>query len=141
VIECVARILIGCADAGINNGGADMAQALGVRLSGAEGREMGAGGGELAPHWPGSTSPASTHGWRACASTPPSTGAPCCWGPGASPACSTRSRARRLARGRWTLASPTARFEAGTMAHDPGDADKAAAVIAARCDGIAPVVA
>jgi glycerate 2-kinase len=42
------RILLGCGDSGINDGGAGMAQALGVRLLDADGRELGAGGGELA---------------------------------------------------------------------------------------------
>ncbi|MFN0190415.1 MAG: glycerate kinase [Aestuariivirga sp.] len=42
------RILIGCGDSGINDGGAGMAQALGVRLLDAAGREIGQGGGALA---------------------------------------------------------------------------------------------
>ena len=42
------RILIGCGDSGINDGGAGMAQALGARLLDAEGREIGHGGGDLA---------------------------------------------------------------------------------------------
>jgi glycerate 2-kinase len=42
------RILIGCGDSGTNDGGAGMAQALGVRLMDAEGKEIGRGGGELA---------------------------------------------------------------------------------------------
>ena len=41
------RILLGCGDSGINDGGAGMAQALGVRLLDAEGQEIGWGGGEL----------------------------------------------------------------------------------------------
>jgi len=41
------RILLGCGDSGINDGGAGMAQALGARLLDAHGREIGAGGGEL----------------------------------------------------------------------------------------------
>jgi glycerate kinase len=44
----VERILIGCGDSGINDAGAGMIQALGVRLLDAEGAELGAGGGELA---------------------------------------------------------------------------------------------
>lgn len=44
----VERILIGCGDSGINDAGAGMIQALGVRLVDATGRELGAGGGELA---------------------------------------------------------------------------------------------
>jgi glycerate kinase len=42
------RILLGCGDSGINDGGAGMAQALGVRLLDADGREIGHGGAELA---------------------------------------------------------------------------------------------
>ncbi|MCG8562873.1 MAG: glycerate kinase [Hyphomicrobiales bacterium] len=42
------RILLGCGDSGINDGGAGMAQALGARLLDAEGREIGFGGGALA---------------------------------------------------------------------------------------------
>ena len=41
------RILLGCGDSGINDGGAGMAQALGVRLLDAQGQEIGWGGGEL----------------------------------------------------------------------------------------------
>lgn len=41
------RILLGCGDSGINDGGAGMAQALGVRLLDAEGQEIGLGGGAL----------------------------------------------------------------------------------------------
>jgi len=41
------RILIGCGDSGTNDGGAGMAQALGVRLLDASGQELGQGGGEL----------------------------------------------------------------------------------------------
>lgn len=41
------RVLLGCGDSGINDGGAGMAQALGVRLLDAQGRELGPGGGEL----------------------------------------------------------------------------------------------
>ena len=41
------RILLGCGDSGINDGGAGMAQALGVRLLDAEGQEIGWGGGAL----------------------------------------------------------------------------------------------
>jgi glycerate 2-kinase len=42
------RILIGCGDSGINDGGAGMAQAIGARLLDADGMELGFGGGELA---------------------------------------------------------------------------------------------
>ena len=42
------RILIGCGDSGINDGGAGMAQALGLRLLDAAGEEIGPGGAELA---------------------------------------------------------------------------------------------
>lgn len=42
------RILVGCGDSGTNDGGAGMAQALGVRLLDATGEEIGRGGGELA---------------------------------------------------------------------------------------------
>ncbi|GFE48423.1 glycerate kinase [Roseobacter cerasinus] len=41
------RILVGCGDSGINDGGAGMAQALGARLLDAEGQEIGFGGYEL----------------------------------------------------------------------------------------------
>ena len=44
----VERILLGCGDSGVNDGGAGMAQALGARLLDAQGDEIGAGGGELA---------------------------------------------------------------------------------------------
>ncbi|MCL1469933.1 glycerate kinase [Argonema antarcticum] len=40
-------ILIGCGDSGTNDGGAGMAQALGVHLLDADGKELGRGGGEL----------------------------------------------------------------------------------------------
>ncbi|MFN4192440.1 MAG: glycerate kinase [Tabrizicola sp.] len=43
----VERILIGCGDSGINDGGAGMAQALGARLLDENGAEIGQGGGEL----------------------------------------------------------------------------------------------
>lgn len=43
----VERILIGCGDSGINDGGAGMAQALGARLLDTDGAELGFGGGEL----------------------------------------------------------------------------------------------
>jgi glycerate 2-kinase len=46
--EGAERILVGCGDSGTNDGGAGMAQALGVRLLDAEGQEIGRGGGELA---------------------------------------------------------------------------------------------
>ena len=42
------RILIGCGDSGTNDGGAGMAQALGVVLRDSAGRELKRGGGELA---------------------------------------------------------------------------------------------
>jgi glycerate kinase len=42
------RILLGCGDSGINDGGAGMAEALGVRLLDAEGQPIGRGGGALA---------------------------------------------------------------------------------------------
>ncbi|SFD71000.1 glycerate kinase [Bosea sp. CRIB-10] len=41
------RILLGCGDSGINDGGAGMAQALGVRLLDAEGAPIGRGGAAL----------------------------------------------------------------------------------------------
>lgn len=41
------RILVGCGDSGINDGGAGMAQALGARLVDAAGDDLGCGGGEL----------------------------------------------------------------------------------------------
>lgn len=41
------RILVGCGDSGINDGGAGMAQALGARLLCEEGAELGPGGAEL----------------------------------------------------------------------------------------------
>lgn len=41
------RILLGCGDSGINDGGAGMAQALGVRLTDAEGKELDRGGAAL----------------------------------------------------------------------------------------------
>ncbi len=42
------RILVGCGDSGTSDGGAGMAQALGVRLLDREGNDLGLGGGELA---------------------------------------------------------------------------------------------
>jgi glycerate 2-kinase len=42
------RILLGCGDSGVNDGGAGMAQALGARLLDDEGWPIGAGGEELA---------------------------------------------------------------------------------------------
>jgi glycerate 2-kinase len=42
------RILLGCGDSGINDGGAGMAQALGARLLDADGWPIGHGGGALA---------------------------------------------------------------------------------------------
>ena len=42
------RILLGCGDSGINDGGAGMAQVLGVRLLDEQGQAIGAGGAELA---------------------------------------------------------------------------------------------
>lgn len=41
------RILMGCGDSGINDGGAGLAQALGARLLDESGAELGFGGGEL----------------------------------------------------------------------------------------------
>ncbi len=41
------RILLGCGDSGINDGGAGMAQALGARLLDRTGKEIGRGGGSL----------------------------------------------------------------------------------------------
>ena len=41
------RVLLGCGDSGINDGGAGMVQALGVKLLDAQGHELAAGGGEL----------------------------------------------------------------------------------------------
>lgn len=41
------RILLGCGDSGTNDGGAGLAQALGVRLLASDGGEIGRGGGEL----------------------------------------------------------------------------------------------
>ena len=41
------RILLGCGDSGINDGGAGMVQALGARLLDSQGRSIGPGGGEL----------------------------------------------------------------------------------------------
>ncbi len=41
------RILLGCGDSGINDGGAGLAQALGARLFDADGCELGRGGGAL----------------------------------------------------------------------------------------------
>jgi glycerate kinase len=41
------RLLIGCGDSGINDGGAGMAQALGIRFLDDRGVEIGPGGGEL----------------------------------------------------------------------------------------------
>jgi glycerate 2-kinase len=43
----VDRILIGCGDSGINDGGAGLAQALGARLLDENGADLGFGGGEL----------------------------------------------------------------------------------------------
>lgn len=43
----VERVLIGCADSGTNDGGAGMAQALGVRLLDRDGQSIGLGGAEL----------------------------------------------------------------------------------------------
>lgn len=42
------RILVGCGDSGINDGGAGMAQALGAQLLDHEGEQIGFGGAELA---------------------------------------------------------------------------------------------
>jgi glycerate kinase len=41
------RILLGCGDSGINDGGAGMAQGLGARLLNAQGEELETGGGAL----------------------------------------------------------------------------------------------
>ena len=41
------RIVVGCGDSGISDGGAGLAQALGIRLLDADGEEVGAGGGSL----------------------------------------------------------------------------------------------
>jgi glycerate kinase len=41
------RVLIGCGDSGVNDGGAGMAQALGVRFLDEESQELALGGGEL----------------------------------------------------------------------------------------------
>jgi glycerate kinase len=41
------RLLIGCGDSGVSDGGMGMAQALGARFLDSEGRELGFGGGEL----------------------------------------------------------------------------------------------
>ena len=65
------RILLGCGDSGINDGGAGMAQALGARLLDDEGARSARGGGELArlaPHRP--LGPGSAPG-SACSSTLP----------------------------------------------------------------------
>ena len=43
----VEKILIGCGDSGINDGGAGLAQALGARLRDRTGAEIGQGGGAL----------------------------------------------------------------------------------------------
>ncbi|MDJ0572822.1 MAG: glycerate kinase [Pleurocapsa sp. MO_192.B19] len=43
----VERILVGCGDSGTNDGGAGMAQALGVKLLDSRGKQLGFGGGEL----------------------------------------------------------------------------------------------
>lgn len=43
----VSRILIGCGDSGINDGGAGMARALGARLLDAQGHDLPEGGGAL----------------------------------------------------------------------------------------------
>ena len=45
--EGVERIIVGCGDSGTNDGGAGMAQALGVKLLDSENRQLGFGGGEL----------------------------------------------------------------------------------------------
>lgn len=44
---CPERILIGCGDSGINDGGIGMAQALGVGVLDRDGRQVGFGGAEL----------------------------------------------------------------------------------------------
>ncbi|WP_299546623.1 glycerate kinase [uncultured Tateyamaria sp.] len=43
----VEKILVGCGDSGINDGGAGLAQALGARLLDEQGAEIGVGGAEL----------------------------------------------------------------------------------------------
>lgn len=43
----VKRILLGCGDSGTNDGGAGLAQALGIRLADAAGNDIGRGGGAL----------------------------------------------------------------------------------------------
>lgn len=43
----VERILLGCGDSGINDGGAGLAQALGARLFDGDGRDLNFGGGAL----------------------------------------------------------------------------------------------
>ena len=43
----VTRLLIGCGDSGVNDGGAGLAQALGIRLFDRRGRKIGPGGGAL----------------------------------------------------------------------------------------------
>ena len=45
--EGVERILVGCGDSGTNDGGAGMAQALGVKLLDSNSQQLGFGGGEL----------------------------------------------------------------------------------------------
>ena len=45
--EGAERLLIGCADSGTNDGGAGMAQALGIALLDAAGKSIGRGGAEL----------------------------------------------------------------------------------------------
>ncbi len=44
----VTRLLVGCGDSGVNDGGAGMAQALGVRLQDSRGRDLAHGGRALA---------------------------------------------------------------------------------------------
>jgi glycerate 2-kinase len=46
--EGCTRILLGCGDSGVNDGGAGMVQALGARLLDQAGEDIGYGGGELA---------------------------------------------------------------------------------------------
>jgi glycerate kinase len=41
------RLLVGCGDSGVNDGGAGMAQALGIRFLDDRGQDLGPGGGEL----------------------------------------------------------------------------------------------
>lgn len=66
----VERILIGCGDSGINDGGAGLAQALGARLLDFDDAEIGLGG-ESCCGCTGSTPRALIPGLAACRSTLP----------------------------------------------------------------------